>query len=48
MNIKKTFLIYFMPIHYLFGQGFWGSGFPEEKSNIVLETMSVIKQELPF
>ncbi len=31
MNIKKTLLSYIMSLHYLFGQGFWGSGFPEEK-----------------
>ena len=28
---KKKHLIYIMSLHYLLGQGFWGSGFPEEK-----------------
>ena len=30
---KKAFPFVFVSLNYLFGQGFWGSGFPEEKSN---------------
>ena len=49
MNMKKSILIllYVFDITYL-GKDFGVVDFLRKKSNIVLETMFVIKQELPF
>ena len=45
---KQAFLFGFVSLNYLFGQGFWGSGFPEEKIKYRPRNYVCYKTETPI